>query len=206
MGSRTMTALSLDREKSPVGGSSFFGSILGHGKAESSQNYVAEPWVPPPSSSPVPNGGGQAIMVQPWNPTEASEQAFLSPTGTAAELPYQPQQTPSPSVTSASPRPPMYGAPPVSPGVNQQQQQQYHQQSISGHSQQRPMSQVSWVSATSQPPPSSAISGTFTPPPPPQGSGSIMQVHPPGTYVPTGPGAVRPLPTVPGSTRNSGVM
>ncbi|KIO18619.1 hypothetical protein M407DRAFT_157504 [Tulasnella calospora MUT 4182] len=205
MGSRTMTALSLDRDKSPgpMSRSSFFGSMLSHGKPESNQNYIAEPWVPPPSSSPVPNGdgsvGGQHIMIQPWTPKEASEQAFLSPTGTAASLPYQPQ--------SQSPAP--YGpGTPVSP----------HAQSMSGHSRasaptppiqqhQRPMSQVSWVSATSQQPPQSAVSGHFTPPPPPSTtSSSIMQVHPPGTYVPTGPGAIRPLPTVPGSTRNSAAM
>ncbi|KAG8962727.1 hypothetical protein FRC00_008887 [Tulasnella sp. 408] len=43
MGSRTMTALSLDREKSQgPAGSSFFGSMLSHGKAESTQNYIAE--------------------------------------------------------------------------------------------------------------------------------------------------------------------
>ncbi|KAG8949840.1 hypothetical protein FRC00_007941 [Tulasnella sp. 408] len=42
MGSRTMTALSLDREDSPApAGSSFFGSMLSHCKAES----TSEPWV-----------------------------------------------------------------------------------------------------------------------------------------------------------------
>ncbi|KAG8893769.1 hypothetical protein FRC01_013359, partial [Tulasnella sp. 417] len=182
-GSRTMTALSLNGEKSPgpATGSSFFGSMLSHGKPESAQNYIAEPWVPPPSSSPVPNGdgsiGGQDITVQPWTPKEASEQAFLSPTGTAAA--EQPHQSPAP-----------YGAgAPISP----------HAQSMSGHSyasattppiqqHQRPMSQVSWVSATSQQAPQSAVSSHFTPPPPPSTtSSSIMQVHPPGAHVPTGP-------------------
>ncbi|KAG8962726.1 hypothetical protein FRC00_008886 [Tulasnella sp. 408] len=196
MGSRTMTALSLDREKSPgPAGSSFFGSMLSHGKAESTQNYIAEPWVPPPTSSPVPNGDGQEIMVQPWTPKEAGEQAFLSPTGTDVSLPYQPQ--------SQSAAPHGAGAP-MSP----------HAQSISGQSytsaptppiqRQR---QGSWVSTTSQQPSQSAVSGHFTPPPPPSTtSSSIMQVHPPGAQVPASPGGIRRLPAVPGSTRNSAAM
>ncbi|KAG8971551.1 hypothetical protein FRB90_010448, partial [Tulasnella sp. 427] len=183
MGSRTMTALSLDREKSPgpMTSTSFFGSMLGHGKTptDSHNNYVAEPWIPPPSSaSPVPNGlGGQQVMVQPWTPGEASEQAFLSPTGTAAELPYQPQGTPTPTITSAShQRMSTYGAP-VSPSTPVGAMPSQYQ---------RPMSQVSWVSGTSGGGLAPQHSGHFTTPPQSQQQvqsmgNSIMQVHPPGT-------------------------
>ncbi|KAG8929154.1 hypothetical protein FRC01_004765 [Tulasnella sp. 417] len=83
------------------------------------QNYVAEPWVPPPSSTPGLSGGGseRGVVVAPWTPQVPSEQAFLSPTGhaldtTVVAMPYtsssQHSHTPLPTV----PATPMSGGAP----------------------------------------------------------------------------------------------
>ncbi|KAG8985654.1 hypothetical protein FRB90_004522 [Tulasnella sp. 427] len=89
-------------------------SFLGFGSPTSrsghlSQNFVAEPWVPPSSSATHGVGAEQGVVVTPWTPQAPGEQAFLSPTGgaldtTVAALPYGPSsshQSHSPGPMSA---------------------------------------------------------------------------------------------------------
>ncbi|KAG8968635.1 hypothetical protein FRC05_001487 [Tulasnella sp. 425] len=65
-------------------------SFLGLGSPtskSSGHNYVAEPWLPPTTSSGSPGlaGAERGVVVAPWTPQAPSEQAFLSPTGNALD-------------------------------------------------------------------------------------------------------------------------
>lgn len=95
-------------------------SFLGLGsptRSSGHQNYVAEPWVPPASSTPGLSGAGsdRGVVVAPWTPQAQSEQAFLSPTGNALDttvvtMPYTSPSQHSHSQLPALPPTPMSGS------------------------------------------------------------------------------------------------
>ncbi|KAG8880807.1 hypothetical protein FRB99_004781, partial [Tulasnella sp. 403] len=86
LASRSGTAdfTAVERGRSP---SSFFGSTKDR---QNTQSLVAEPWIPEGTALM-----GDQVVVTPWTPPAMSEQAFLSPAGTAASLPYHQPPTPS---------------------------------------------------------------------------------------------------------------
>lgn len=87
-------------------------SFLGLGsptRSSGHQNYVAEPWVPPSSTTHGLSGAGsdRGVVVAPWTPQAQSEQAFLSPTGNALDTTVVSMPYTTPSQHSHSQLPPL---------------------------------------------------------------------------------------------------